>query len=363
MYQRDTEELWIWTGGDYPTGQWSLFGRVNNIVFAENTTSITLAVGTNASASRPGEPVSLTATLVLSATAADAANSLVTLDLHSDGLRAQILNSKILALFSGSAPVSYNNSTGVFSMAAATNSVNGYLTSADHTTFAATSAANSADVTLAAVGSAPAAAGASLSSQVLTLQPADATHPGVIANASQDLPGAKSVASGLRAGATGTPAASAAFDVVSTTLGAIPAPVMTSTQMNAITSPATGLKVYCSDLKEEYFYNGTNWEPQRGYFVNSNQTVSSGGSITPGQYRRQIYPIAGTPGAATVADVLATNALSGDELIFIGTNSGAAVTFASATHIITNGTCTLGQDDQLVLVYFNSKWREVARSA
>lgn len=42
---------------------------------------------------------------------------------------------KTRSLFSGTAPVSYNASTGVFSMAAATTSVNGYLTSTDWNTF------------------------------------------------------------------------------------------------------------------------------------------------------------------------------------------------------------------------------------
>jgi hypothetical protein len=45
------------------------------------------------------------------------------------------------------------------------------------------SGANSGDVSLGAFGSTPAAAGASLSGQVLTLQPASATHPGGIAAA------------------------------------------------------------------------------------------------------------------------------------------------------------------------------------
>ncbi len=42
------------------------------------------------------------------------------------------------------------------------------------------SGSNTGDVTLAAVGSSPSANGASLSGQVLTLQPADTTHPGAL---------------------------------------------------------------------------------------------------------------------------------------------------------------------------------------
>lgn len=56
---------------------------------------------------------------------------------------------------------------------------------------------NSGDVTLAAVGSAPDANGASLSGQVLTLQPASATHPGVVANVAQTFAGKKTFASGI----------------------------------------------------------------------------------------------------------------------------------------------------------------------
>jgi hypothetical protein len=54
------------------------------------------------------------------------------------------------------------------------------------------SGANTGDITLAAaVGSSPAAPGASLSGQVLTIQPANATHGGALSNTTQDIPGAK----------------------------------------------------------------------------------------------------------------------------------------------------------------------------
>ena len=50
---------------------------------------------------------------------------------------------------------------------------------------------NTGDVSLTAVGTSPANAGASLSGQVLTLQPANATNPGVVSSTSQDFLGAK----------------------------------------------------------------------------------------------------------------------------------------------------------------------------
>ncbi len=50
---------------------------------------------------------------------------------------------------------------------------------------------NTGDVSLTAVGAVPSANGASLSGQALTLQPADATHPGVLTTAAQVIGGAK----------------------------------------------------------------------------------------------------------------------------------------------------------------------------
>jgi hypothetical protein len=58
-------------------------------------------------------------------------------------------------------------------------------------------ATNSGDVTMAAVGSSPSANGASLSGQVLTLQPADDTHPGLLSILAQAIAGVKTFADGL----------------------------------------------------------------------------------------------------------------------------------------------------------------------
>jgi hypothetical protein len=53
---------------------------------------------------------------------------------------------------------------------------------------------------------------------------------------------------------------SSILDLKSTTLGFLP-PRMSSSQMNAIGTPADGLTVYCTDCtpKGIYFYNGTKW--------------------------------------------------------------------------------------------------------
>lgn len=96
----------------------------------------------------------LSAALRISPNAADANYLLVTNNIESTGtvgLRSEISYSSIRGIFSGTAPVSYNSSTGAFSMAAASTSVDGYLTSADWNTFNSktTGAASSTDNAIA----------------------------------------------------------------------------------------------------------------------------------------------------------------------------------------------------------------------
>ena len=59
-------------------------------------------------------------------------------------------------------------------------------------------------------------------------------------------------------GTTSLPVASAALEVKSTTQGFLP-PRMTTTQINAIASPANGLEVYNTTLACPCFYDGTAW--------------------------------------------------------------------------------------------------------
>jgi hypothetical protein len=57
---------------------------------------------------------------------------------------------------------------------------------------------------------------------------------------------------------TNAPNASSLLDLTSTTRGFLP-PRMTTTQKNAIASPATGLQVYDTTLNRPCFYDGTTW--------------------------------------------------------------------------------------------------------
>ncbi|MCR9064459.1 MAG: hypothetical protein NXI00_10870 [Cytophagales bacterium] len=55
-----------------------------------------------------------------------------------------------------------------------------------------------------------------------------------------------------------TPDSSAILDLTSTTMG-LGLPQMTTTQVNAIASPRTGLTVYNTTLNLIVFYNGSGW--------------------------------------------------------------------------------------------------------
>ena len=57
---------------------------------------------------------------------------------------------------------------------------------------------------------------------------------------------------------TMTPDASAVIDLTSTTKGFLP-PRMTTVEMNAIGTPATGLMVYDTTTNQWMGYNGTSW--------------------------------------------------------------------------------------------------------
>jgi hypothetical protein len=59
-------------------------------------------------------------------------------------------------------------------------------------------------------------------------------------------------------GNANNPVASAKVEIISTTQGFLP-PRMTTTQKNAIASPATGLQVYDTTLNQMSYYNGTTW--------------------------------------------------------------------------------------------------------
>jgi hypothetical protein len=80
----------------------------------------------------------------------------------------------------------------------------------------------------------------------------------LLANNTHSFCGANGGVNGQVGVNTNTPNASAALEVVSTTTGFLP-PRMTTTQKNAIASPAAGLTVYDSTTNKLCCYNGSTW--------------------------------------------------------------------------------------------------------
>lgn len=113
--------------------------------------------------------------------------------------------------------------------------------------------------------------------------------------------------------------ASAMLDVSSTTKGVL-IPRMTTVQKTAITSPATGLVVYDTDLGQFFFYNGTAWTAiPTGANANNYWTLLSG----------NIYNNTGTnvgigvTGPAASLDVTGTSAGTNSLLLRSGNTSAA----------------------------------------
>jgi hypothetical protein len=77
--------------------------------------------------------------------------------------------------------------------------------------------------------------------------------------------------------------ASAIIDITSTTKGFLP-PRMTTTQKNAISSPAAGLQVYDTILNKSSYYNGTAWVDGGDNIYNANGTLTSNRTVSSGGY-------------------------------------------------------------------------------
>lgn len=103
---------------------------------------------------------------------------------------------------------------------------------------------------------------------------------------------------------TETPDATAIVDVVSTTQGARPAPSMTTTQRDAITSPATGLQIYNTTSGRLNFYDGAVWRDFgagigfRADLNGSNQTGFVSLAVTKITFTHEVFDTGGYYDAA-----------------------------------------------------------------
>ena len=126
-----------------------------------------------------------------------------------------------------------------------------------------------------------------------------------------------------------TPDASAALDITSTTGGLLP-PRMTTTQRDAISSPATGLMIYQTDgTAGFYYYNGSSWE---GYYSKNEVDVLIAEAVTALQNQIDILQIATGLGSVTDQDGNTYNYLTyGDQVWTL--DNAEMVTYSDGTPI------------------------------
>lgn len=113
---------------------------------------------------------------------------------------------------------------------------------------------------------------------------------------------------GINAG--GSPAASAQLDVVSTTRGFL-LPRMTTTQRDAISSPATGLKIYNTTTGMDNIYDGTAWlqlSTGASGSVSTSVTAATTVTVTTGVTMvNNIYKVSVTPTSSLALNYYVTN--------------------------------------------------------
>lgn len=232
---------------------------------------------------------------------------------------------------------------------AGTSSING--------TFSGTSSgSNTGDVTLAAVGASPNANAASLSGQVLNLQPASASFPGVITTGTQTLTGAKTFSNDLAITSNSTTAltinsTSFIFDATNNALGIGTQPT-TTTFIDGINSTGstkrfvlTGYGVGSTVGTRGRFARGTSGSPSA---VNSGDILN----FLSGQgYGASQFPSASTGTMNVTAGETFTNTSNATYLTFNTTPSGSVTTTErmriNSTGNILIGTTTDNGNNQL----------------
>lgn len=240
---------------------------------------------------------------------------------------------------------SHGNQTVGTLHAAVTTSVNGFMSATDKVKLDAITGTNTGDVTLAAVGSSPNANAASLSGQVLNLQPADASFPGVVTTGTQTIAGNKTFSGQTAISNTSTTAltvnsTSMVVDATNNAIGIGTAPVAASfidgvnstgaTKRLILTGYGTGSTVGFRNR----FARGTSASPTAA------QSGDILGFISGQGYGASQFPAASTGAANFVAGENFTNT-SNLTYLSVQTTPTGSVTLAESMRVASTGT-TLG---------------------
>ena len=136
-----------------------------------------------------------------------------------------------------------------------------------------------AALSLGAFGSIPNADGANLSGNVLTLEPADGTHPGGISISSQTFAGQKTFSTGL----TGTLTGSASLNVLTSALGNLTDAGTDGITVTGGTGAVVGsvsLSQHVADTSHNGYLSSTDWNTFNGKQPTGNYATSGTGDIS-----------------------------------------------------------------------------------
>lgn len=321
----------------------------------------------NAYASYPvtsgGSGVPVYANLAAFPTAASAGNGAlaIALDTHvlyeSDGTNWLAIGSPGAALSIGtfdSGSASANGAhidTNALIMQSASATVPGLVnigiqTFAGNKTFSGAIAAsnlsgtNTGDVTLTAVGAAPSANAASLSGQALTLQPADATHPGVVTIGAQSWAGDKTFTGNIAAANfSGSSSGGNTGDVTLTAVGAAPSANGASLSGQALTlQPADGTHPGVLTAAD---WNTFNNKVSTARTISTTAPLTGGGDLSAN--RVLAIPVATSlaDGYLSAADWSTFNAKGSGSVTSVGVSGGTTGLTTSGGPITGSGTIAL----------------------
>lgn len=231
------------------------------------------------------------------------------------------------------------------------------------------SGTNTGDVTAAAFGSSPNANGFSLSGQVFTMQPADATHPGGLLSADWNTFNNKLTSAlttnhlfiGVGGVATDTAVSgdlsnvAGAFTIANLAVTAAKMSSGAATAGQVATADGAGNVSYASPSSPAPVLTGSRGSP-------SNITAAGGIAFTGSNYNN-IWFIQGNAGAVTITanPQIAAGSAVGQVLKLVGRSNTNTVTIADGTGLSLNGGWVAQADSVMELLWDGTNWSEISR--
>lgn len=408
--QLDDGSLWYFNGVD-----WEYRGATDPVLEVESTNAITLEKIETTNALYADDVrnhmVRARATLVLSPDAPAAGAVPINLLVKANGLNGDVLVSDIRAQMSATAPVQYNNSTGVVSMPAATNAVDGYMPATEVVrldTVITNLANHIADAVAAHVASAigvtpvgaltatdAQSAFAELDSDLTAAISAFNTAISDHLNDTTDAHDASAISTVVAGGVTDTDVqaalqtlatglanhiADAVAAHAATAISVAPTGTLAATEVQAALVEILGdIEAHVASLTA---HAATNITFTGTGFTGAPATVQSAiegltrfqtlatatanaNLLTLPSKGDMLVPVVGVDAnnAAFTGIAESVTIPNGTSVVLVGTSDTNTAQFpASGTLLKLNGSCTLGLNDTLFLIRINGTWVEVNRS-